>query len=155
MKLKVNRKAATENYFEFDKRARTLKRNCVRLHSVYLLGKYFLSSVCAKYDFNFLNLLILQSIVQNCRQKLTNLRSRPNGDRDYFFIKWANPGLFFVYFRSFKQTLFFLQQINVKKMSCPSSIQHQDSNPRPSECESPPITTRPGTEIIFKPHFGS
>ena len=107
MKLKVNRKAATENYFEFDKRARTLKRNCVRLHSVYLLGKYFLSSVCAKYDFNFLNLLILQSIVQNCRQKLTNLRSRPNGDRDYFFIKWANPGLFFVYFRSFKQTLFF------------------------------------------------
>ena len=109
MKLKVNRKAATENYFEFDKRARTLKRNCVRLHSVYLLGKYFLSSVCAKYDFNFLNLLILQSIVQNCRQKLTNLRSRPNGDRDYFFIKWANPGLFFVYFRSFQtnNTIFY------------------------------------------------
>ena len=35
-----------------------------------------------------------------------------------------------------------LQQINVKK--CPSSIWHQDSNPRPSERESPPITTRPG-----------
>ena len=29
-------------------------------------------------------------------------------------------------------------------MSCPSSIWHRDSNPRPLECESPPITTRPG-----------
>ena len=33
-----------------------------------------------------------------------------------FFVKkkWANPGLFSVYFRLFKQTLKFLQQINVK-----------------------------------------
>ena len=30
------------------------------------------------------------------------------------FLKWANPGLFFVYFRLFKHTLQFLQQINVK-----------------------------------------
>ena len=29
-------------------------------------------------------------------------------------------------------------------MSCPSSIRHWDSNPRPLERESPPITTRPG-----------
>ena len=29
-------------------------------------------------------------------------------------------------------------------MSCPSSIRHRDSNPRPLECESTPITTRPG-----------
>ena len=29
-------------------------------------------------------------------------------------------------------------------MSCPSSIQHQDSNPQPLERESLPITTRPG-----------
>ena len=36
----------------------------------------------------------------------------------------------------------FLQQIYVKK--CPSSIQCQDSNPWPSECKSPPVTTRPG-----------
>ena len=35
-----------------------------------------------------------------------------------------------------------LQQINVKK--CQYSIQHWDLNPRPSELESPPITTRPG-----------
>ena len=29
-------------------------------------------------------------------------------------------------------------------MSCPSSIWRQDSNPRPLERESTPITTRPG-----------
>ena len=40
------------------------------------------------------------------------------------FFKWANPGLFFVYFCLFKQILQFLQQINVKK--CPSSIQCWD-----------------------------
>ena len=33
-----------------------------------------------------------------------------------FFLKWANPGLFFVYFRLFKQTLQFWQQINVKNV---------------------------------------
>ena len=32
----------------------------------------------------------------------------------HFLKKWANPGLFFVYFRLFKQTLQLLQQINVK-----------------------------------------
>ena len=45
-----------------------------------------------------------------------------------------------------------LQQINLKK--CPSSIRHRDLNPRPSECESPPITTRPGlppTVVILIP----
>ena len=39
----------------------------------------------------------------------------------YYFLKWAIPGLFFILFSSFfKQTLQFLQQINVKK--CPSGI---------------------------------
>ena len=33
-----------------------------------------------------------------------------------FFKKWAILGLFFVYFRLFKQTLQFLQQINVKNV---------------------------------------
>ena len=42
----------------------------------------------------------------------------------------------------FKETLKFLQQINVKK--CPSSIRYWDLNPQPSEHESPPLTTRPG-----------
>ena len=45
-------------------------------------------------------------------------------------------------FGLFKQTIQFLQQINVKK--CPSSIRRWDSNPRPLERESTPITTRPG-----------
>ena len=31
--------------------------------------------------------------------------------------KWANPGSVIVYFHLFKQTLQFLQQINVQKMS--------------------------------------
>ena len=39
----------------------------------------------------------------------------------------------------------FLQQIYVKKI--PSNIRCRDSNPRrPSECESFPITTRPGLQ---------
>ena len=58
------------------------------------------------------------------------------------FFKWANPGLFFIYFRLFKHALQFLQQINVNK--CPSSIRCRDSNSQPLEHESPPITTRPG-----------
>ena len=33
-----------------------------------------------------------------------------------FFLNCANPGLFFIYFRLFKHTLPFLQQINVKNV---------------------------------------
>ena len=62
--------------------------------------------------------------------------------------KWANPGLFFIYFRLFKRTLQFWQQINVKK--CPSSIWRQDLDSQPSGYNSPPLTTRPGLPpIIF------
>ena len=57
-------------------------------------------------------------------------------------FKWANPGLFFVYFQSFQTNKQFLQKINVK--NCPSSIRHLDSNPQPFEHEMSPITTRPG-----------
>ena len=53
-----------------------------------------------------------------------------------FFKKIGLPGLFF------KQTLQFLQQINVKKYS--SSIRCRDLNPWPLEYEFPSITTRPG-----------
>ena len=52
------------------------------------------------------------------------------------YVKIAHPRPLFVYFRLFKQTLQFLQQI--------SGIRCWDSNPRPLEHESPPITTRPG-----------
>ena len=59
-----------------------------------------------------------------------------------FFKKMGQPRPLFVYFRLFKQTLQFLQQINVKK--CPSSIRRWDSNSQPCDYESPPLTTRPG-----------
>ena len=61
-----------------------------------------------------------------------------------FFSKLGQPrSLLSFLFSRFKQTsLQMLQQINMKK--CPSSIQGWDSNPWPSEHESPPITTRPG-----------
>ena len=54
----------------------------------------------------------------------------------------------FVYFRSFSNKHYkFLQQIDVKK--CPFSIWYRDSNPRPLEHESLPITTRPGSRPIL------
>ena len=60
-----------------------------------------------------------------------------------FFKKWANPVLFLFIFSLFKQTIQYLQQINVKK--CPSSTRHWDSNPH----ESSPIATRPGLPPYF------
>ena len=55
----------------------------------------------------------------------------------------GQPGLFFIYFRSFQtNSKTILQQLYVKK--CPSSIWCRDSNPRPLERESLSITTRPG-----------
>ena len=48
--------------------------------------------------------------------------------------------LFLVF--SNKQYIFYTK--SMLKMSCPSSIRRWDSNPRPLERESPPITTRPG-----------
>ena len=62
------------------------------------------------------------------------------------FFKWASPGLFSLYFRLFKPTLQFLQQIHVNKY--PSSIWCWDSNPRLSGHESPLITTRAGLPPI-------
>ena len=61
-----------------------------------------------------------------------------------FFKKMGQPRpLLLFIFGLFKQiSLQFLQQIYVKK--CPSSLQCQDLNPRPSEHEFLPITTRPG-----------
>ena len=35
-------------------------------------------------------------------------------EKKFFLKKWANPGLFFIYFRLFKQTLKILQQISEK-----------------------------------------
>ena len=66
--------------------------------------------------------------------------------RIYFlsFLKRAIPGLFFIIFLVFftQTSIQFLQQINMKR--CPSSIHWWDLNSRPSDHESPSITTRPG-----------
>ena len=64
----------------------------------------------------------------------------------------GHPRPLFVYFQSFHANInTIVQQMKVKK--CPSSKQHWDSNPRPSECESPPITTRPGLPTDSYLHF--
>ena len=67
----------------------------------------------------------------------------------YFFKKWANPRIFFIYFRLFKHTFQILQQIGMWQ-NCPSSIWWWDSNSPPLENESPPITTTPG---LLHRHF--
>ena len=58
-----------------------------------------------------------------------------------FLKKWANPGLFFIYFHSFTHITIFTSN---KCEKCPFSIRCQDSNSQPLEHESPPITIRPG-----------
>ena len=57
-----------------------------------------------------------------------------------FIKKWANPSLFSFIF-VFSNTL---GTSNRYVKNCPSSILCRDSNSRPLEHESPPITTRPG-----------
>ena len=59
------------------------------------------------------------------------------------FLKMGQPRpLLSFIFGLFELKLQFKQQICVKKY--PSSLRCQDSNPQPSDHESPPITTRPG-----------
>ena len=58
------------------------------------------------------------------------------------FEKWANHGLFFVYFQYFQSNITILQQINVKNVHPVNGC--RDSKSQPSDCESPPLTARPG-----------
>ena len=60
----------------------------------------------------------------------------------------GQPGLFFVYFRSFQTNIITIFTTN-KCEKCPSRIWCQDLNPQPSECEPLPITTRPGLPPLF------
>ena len=83
-------------------------------------------------------LILIKSTV-SLIQKLSQVKNR-GGDLHYLFLNLGQP--FSVIFGLSKQTLQFFQQIYVKK--CPSIIWCQDLNPQPSECESLPITTRPG-----------
>ena len=83
----------------------------------------------------FHDLIDLHDLSLNCENKQKNLNFKKLAKFGHFYInlpafqeqtyianvqcffkKWANPGLFFVYFRLFKQTLQFLQQINVKNV---------------------------------------
>ena len=61
---------------------------------------------------------------------------------NWFFLKRANPGLFFFSFYLFKHVTNFTTDTFGEK--CPSSIRCRDSNSWPLEHEPPPITTRPG-----------
>ena len=57
----------------------------------------------------------------------------------------GHPRPLFRFFRIFKQKLCTSFTTNkCEQMLWPSSIRHQNLNPRPLEHESPPITTRPG-----------
>ena len=86
---------------------------------------------------------------------LQSLFNRKCLNRKQIIFKMGQPRPLFGLFSVFSSKHYnFLQQIYVKK--CPSSIRCRDSNPRPSECESLPITTRPGlppNNIIFSLSF--
>ena len=74
--------------------------------------------------------------------------------------KWANPGLFLVYFRSFsnKHFNFSNKHFNFSNKQCnkwPCSIWCLGSNLQPSDCELHPITTRPGLPFWTKPTSGT
>ena len=59
-----------------------------------------------------------------------------------YLKKWANPGLLFVYYQSLQTNITIFTTNLCEK--CSSNIRCRDSNPWPLECESLPITTRPG-----------
>ena len=56
----------------------------------------------------------------------------------------------FCLFSSFQANITILTTNIYEKMLWPSSIRRQDSNPQPSEHDSPPIITRPGLPPVIK-----
>ena len=63
-----------------------------------------------------------------------------------FFKKIGQPRQLFHLFLSFQRHIITIFTTN-KCEKCPSSIWCRDSNSRPLEHESPPITTRPGLKL--------
>ena len=63
----------------------------------------------------------------------------------YFLFKknWPTPASFIIYLLYFQTSIIPIFTTNTWE-KCPSSIQCRDLNPRPSEHDTPPITTRPG-----------
>ena len=64
------------------------------------------------------------------------------------YVRTNSRTLFFIFsvFLKTKITIFTTNQCE----KCPYTLWCWDSNPRPSEHESPPITTRPGVPLIFE-----
>ena len=64
------------------------------------------------------------------------------------YVRTNSRPLFFIFsvFLKTKITIFTTNQCE----KCPYTLWCWDSNPRPSEHESPPITTRPGVPLIFE-----
>ena len=50
-------------------------------------------------------------------------RPTPNDDKKCFYIKWANPASFSIYFGLFKHSLQILQQIGMRKLSIQDMVQ--------------------------------
>ena len=71
----------------------------------------------------------------------------------FFFKKIGHTRPLFRLFSSFQTNITILTTNICEKMSCPSSIRRWDSNPWPSEHESPPITTRPGLPPLYPPTY--
>ena len=76
---------------------------------------------------------------------------RPKTYRNYLscccslsFLKMGHPRALFHLFSSFQTNITIFTTNICEKMPWPSSTRSWDSNPRPSEHESPPITTRLG-----------
>ena len=67
---------------------------------------------------------------------------------NWFFLKRANPGLFFFSFYLFKHVTNFTTDTFGEK--CPSSILCRDLNSWPLEHEPPTVTTRPGLPPLSK-----
>ena len=88
-------------------------------------------------------IFILMRFYYLCIIKLW-LLGDPENFIGFFKKKWDNPGLFFVFFGLFKQTIQFYNKNICEK--CPSSIRCRDLNPQSLEHESLPITTRPGLQ---------
>ena len=62
----------------------------------------------------------------------------------FFFKNGPSPASISFIFELFQTNNTIFTTIQCEQMSCPSSIRRRESNPRPLECESPPMTTRPG-----------
>ena len=66
----------------------------------------------------------------------------------FFFKNGPSPASISFIFELFQTNNTIFTTIQCEQMSCPSSIRCRDSNTRPLDCESPPITTRPGLPPI-------